>query len=95
MSAAAAERPDGQAAADNLAEGREVGRDVLALPNTAGSHPKSGHHLIKDQNAAVALGCLAQCRQKSGQRQHEPHVADVRLDDHGRNFLAMLFKRRP
>ena len=53
MSRAAAVGADGQAAADHLAEGGEVGPDAVALLRAAEGHAEAGHHLVEDQQRAV------------------------------------------
>ena len=93
MSRRPAEGPDRQPAADDLAEGREVGADALAFLDPAGCDAEAGHDLIEDQHAAVARGQLAQAGEKSRPRQHEAHVADVRLDDDRRDLVAVRGER--
>ena len=52
---AAAVGPDGQAAADDLAERRQVGLDAQPLLRPAIGHAEAGHHFVADQQRAVLL----------------------------------------
>ena len=56
--------------------------------------PKAGHHLVEDQQRAVAPRDVAERAQKARNRQHESHVPDVRLDDHGRDAAGVPFEGR-
>ena len=49
----AAESADRQAAADDLAQGGQVRRDLLQLLHSAAGQPETGHHLVEDQQRAV------------------------------------------
>ena len=50
---AAAEGAHRQAAADDLAEGDEVGADPVELAGAARRQPEAGHHLVDDEQRAV------------------------------------------
>ena len=64
--APAAERADRHAAADHLAERRQVGRDAVEPLRAARMHAKAGHHLVEDQHGAVAIAQRAQPLEESG-----------------------------
>ena len=53
--APAAVGADGQAAADDLAERGEVGRDAVELLRAAAREAEAGHHLVEDEQRAVPL----------------------------------------
>jgi len=57
---APAERAYGQAAPDDLAEGREVGGDPEPALRAIQPQAKAGHHFVGDQDGAVVAGELAQ-----------------------------------
>ena len=77
----AAERADRQAATDDLAEAGDVGPDTGELLGATPGHAEAGHHLVEDEQHAVAGGERAQRLQVAGARQHAAHVAGDRLDD--------------
>ena len=60
MSRRAAVSADGQAAADDLAERGDVGRDAVQLLRAAAREAEAGHHLVEDEQRAVAPRELAQ-----------------------------------
>ena len=43
----------GQAAADDLAQNGQVGRDAVALLRPAERQAEAGHHLVEDQQGAM------------------------------------------
>ena len=49
---------DGQAAADDFAERREVGLDAEQRLRTAVGHAEAGHHFVADQQRAVLLASV-------------------------------------
>ena len=61
ISAAAAERAHRQAAADDFAQGGQVGRDFLQLLHAAAGEPEAGHDLVEDEHAR-----RAPCRAPAG-----------------------------
>ena len=61
--APAAVGADRQAAADDLAERRQVGRDAEPLLRAAARHAEAGHHLVEDQQRAVRA-----CRARAARR---------------------------
>ena len=93
MSARPPNAPTGRPAADDLAQGREVGPNAVAALNAPAADPETGHHLIEDQQRAVGLRQLAQAGEEAWLRQHQAHVADDRLDDH-RGDLAGVGRER-
>src|SRR5207244_1262324 len=72
---------DGEAAADDLAERGEVGRDVEALLRAAEGEAEAGHDLVEDEERAVVLRDLAQEPQVASGGRDTAHIADYRLDD--------------
>ena len=78
---AAAERRGRQAAADDLADRREIGRDAVARLGAAERDPKAGHDLVEDQDGAVRRAQRAQALEVAGGGDHQAHVAGDRLDD--------------
>ena len=50
----------GQAAADDLAVGGDVGAHAVELLRATRGHAEAGHHLVEDQGAANLVGDLAQ-----------------------------------
>ncbi len=87
---APAESADGHAAADDLAEGGEIGFDPVQGLGAAERDAETGHDLVENQQAAVVVAAAAQGREKPGQRRHAVHVARYRLDDDSGNALAVL-----
>src|SRR5207244_10199339 len=87
--APAAERADGQAATDDLAERREVGPNAEALLRAAPRHAERDH-LVEDQHDAAALRLLAQPRQEALGGRDQPGVAEDRVDDERGDLLAVL-----
>ena len=49
-----------QAAADDLAQDRQVGRDAIARLGAAVGQAEAGHHLVEDEEGPVLLGQLAE-----------------------------------
>ena len=89
----AAERPDREPAADDLAQGREVGYDALDALDPPGATRKPVITSSKIRSAP-SVGDLAQPVQETRERQHESHVADVRLDDERGDRAAVPFEGR-
>ena len=92
--ASAAERAERQAAADHLAERRQVRPDAVMRLGAAERDAKSGHHLIEYEQRAMARAVLAQRFEKARRRQNEVHVAGHRLDDHGGDLRSLARERR-
>ena len=79
---AAAERADRQAAADDLAERRQVGQHALAFLHAARRRRESRSSPRRRSAARRTRACSSRSAcEKAGDGQHEAHVADVRLDD--------------
>ena len=91
---ASAESADGQAAADDLAQRRQVGADAEPFLRSSAGDAKAGHHFIENQQRIVSVADRAQSRQKLGARRDVSHVADERLDDNRRNLFATFGKDR-
>ncbi len=76
QSLAAAVGPHGQAAADDLAEGVKVGVNAVELGGAATCDPEAGHHLIEDEQRAMAVAERAKSAEKARPREDEIHVAE-------------------
>ena len=79
--AASAVAAHGQAAADNLAQGGDVGHDAVQPLRPARAHAEAGNHLVENQHRAVVGGHAAQALEEAGRGRHHAHVARHRLDD--------------
>ena len=89
---AAAEGADGQAAADDLAEGGEVGADAVEFLRSAEGHAEAGHDFVEDEQRAVLRGERAQGFEVAGRGRDAARVADDGLDDDGGDLLRMCSK---
>ena len=85
----AAERPNGQAAADDLAEGGQIGRDAETGLRPAVLGAEAGDHLIHDEQRAVRVAQGPQRLEEAFLRQHEAHVSGNGLHDDRRDVLAV------
>ena len=83
-----------QAAADNLAERRQIRPDAETLLRAAQRHAEARHHFVENQQRAVTRGQFAQRFEKSRRGRNAAHVADHRLDDH-RGDLRRRAPRTP
>ena len=88
--APAAVGADRQPAADHLPERRQIRRDPVERLRAARVHAEAGHDLVEDEQRAVRGGELAQPLEEARGREHEPHVPDDRLEDHGRDLVVAL-----
>ena len=86
---APAEGGERQAAADDLAEHRQVRQHAEALLRTAARHPEARDHLVEDEQRAGRIAKLPQRLEKAGVRRDDAHVPGDRLDDDGRQALAV------
>ena len=88
---AAAERGRREAAADDLAEDRQVGQDAEALLGAAAGDAEAGDHLVEDQQCARRVAERAQRLEEPGRGRHDAHVPGHRLDDdRGEPFAVAL-----
>ena len=78
-----------QAAADDLAERREVGRDAEKLLRPAVGQPEAGHHLVEDEQCAMLRREPTSRLQKLPRGHDEPHVAHHRLEQNRRDRVAL------
>ncbi|MNI45549.1 hypothetical protein D3C73_999800 [compost metagenome] len=85
---------DRKPAADDFAEAGQIRFNAEQPLRTAPAHTETGHHLIKDQQRAVACRYLAQTFKEAGLRQHYAHISGNRLDDYGGNLIAVPFKSK-
>ena len=90
MSRAAAVGPDGQPAADDLAERRQIGPHAEQRLRSAVGHAEAGHHFVEDQQAPCAAVSSRAARQKFARRHDAAHVAHDRLEDHRGDLAAAL-----
>ncbi len=103
MSARPPNDSDGKAAADDLAERREVGPCGLLAQaakfvfvqhlGAAGREPEPGHHLVEDEQSAVFPGEFAEAAQEGGARQDRPSVADHGLENDAGDLVGVGFER--
>ena len=80
----------GQAAADDLAQGRQVGRDSVPSLGTAVGDPEAGHDLVEDEHRAVLLGQLAEGLEVAGPGRDQAHVAGDRLEQDRGDLPAVM-----
>ena len=85
---AAAIRADRQAAPHDLAERRQVGAHAETLLGAARGDSEAGHHLIEDQQRPVGVTQPPQGGMELRFGRDEAHVAEIRLDDDGRELRA-------
>ena len=90
---AAAERRRRQAAADDLAEDREVGRDAVALLRPAARDAEAGDHLVEDEQRPARVAQRPQRLEEAGGRRDDAHVAGDRLDEDRSEPFAVLGDR--
>ena len=93
--AAAAEHADRHAAADDLAERREVGPDAVELLRAALRDAEAGHDLVEDQHRAVPRAFLAQRLEETRHRRDAVHVARDRFDDHAGDLARRVRRKLP
>ena len=86
--ALAAEGAHRHAAADDLAEGRQVRGDPVVGLGAAEGDTEAGHHFVEDQHHAVFVAGFAQAFEEARRRRHTVHVAGNRLDDDAGDLLA-------
>ena len=91
---AAAERSRGEAAADDLAEDRQVGRDAETLLRTAAADAEAGDHLVEDEQRTACVAQRTQRPEKAGPRRDAAHVPRDRFDDDRRKPFAIFFEGR-
>ena len=87
---AAAEGANRQTAADDLAQGDEIGLHAKAAHRALRADAETGHHLVEDQHGAMLRAVLAQGFEEAGRRRHQIHVARHRLDDDTGDLAAAL-----
>ena len=86
----AAERRSGQAAADDLAEDRQVRHDAEALLRAAARDAEAGDHLVEDEQRAARVAEQPQRLEEAGRGRDDAHVAGHRLDEDRGEALAVL-----
>ena len=80
-----------EAAADDLAEGGQVGDDAVVLLGAAVGEAEARHHLVEDQRDPVARGERAQPREEAGLGREE---ALEGLDDDGGETVGVHGEQR-
>ena len=90
----AAEGRGGEATADDLAEDREVGRHPVALLRAAPGDPEPRHHLVEHEERARRVGEHPQRLEEPRRGRDAAHVPGDRLDEDGREPLAVARARR-
>ena len=78
---AATERRGREPATHHLAERHQVGAHAVQAEPARPADPEPGHHLVADEQGAVAPAELGQSRVEVGQRRHHAHVPGGRLGD--------------
>ena len=86
---ATAERREREAAADDLAEDRQVGPHAVQLLRPAARDPEAGDHLVEDEQRARRVAERAQRLEEAGLRRDDAHVPGDRLDQDAREPLAV------
>ena len=89
---ATTEGSDGQAAADDLAERREVRHDAFLLLHPTLGHAEAGHDFVKDEQGTMLLGDLAELLQETGLRQDQASIGGITLHDDSGYLVALLRK---
>ena len=88
--ASPADGADGQSAADDLAERRQVGRHRVLGLGAAVAQAEPGDHLVEHQQCADPVAFGAQTLQEAIGRGDDPHVGRNGLDDHRGDLLVEL-----
>ena len=79
-----------KAAADDLAEDRQVGRDAVALLGPTPRDAEAGDHLVEDEQRAARVAQHPQRLEESRRGRNDAHVARDGLDENRREPLAVL-----
>ena len=90
--ALAAVRADGEAAADDLTHGGEVGGDAPVLLRAALGDAESCHDLVEGEEGTLGLGDLAETLEELLVGDDETRVADDGLEDDARNLALVLLE---
>ena len=94
---AAAERRDGQTAAEHLADARQIGAHGVAALRAVEAEPKSRNYFVEHKQGPEARREVAQRFEITRNGQHETHVRAHRLDEDGRDrirtFVETAFDR--
>ena len=83
-----------EAAADDLAQDRQVGPDAVELLRAARRDAESRDHLIEDQQRTRACSELAQPVKEAFDRRDHPHVRGHRFDDDGGDLALVRLELR-
>ncbi len=90
----AAESPDRHAAADHLAEGREIGADAEELGGAAPRQTEPRDHLVEDEERAVRARRAPQSLEELAPLRQQPVIGGHRLDDHRGDPRALGLEQR-
>ena len=91
--ALAAKAADRHAAADDLAERRQVRSHAVVGLGAAEGDAETGHHFVEDQHHAIRVTQGAQAFEEAWCRGNAVHVAGDRLDDDAGDLLAFFLQR--
>ncbi len=83
----------GEAAADDLAQGGQVGGDLEPGLGAAEGHAEAGDDLVEDEQGAVLVAESAQAFQEAGLGEHAAHVAGHGLHDDAGHLVAEGFEQ--
>ena len=86
---------DGQAAADDLAQGRHVRDDVIDALGAVQGRAEAAHDFVEDEDRAMLLCFVTQELQIAFFRQDQAHVAGNGFDDDGGNVVAAAVHEFP
>ena len=91
--AAAAVGAHRHSAADDLAEGDQIGPHAEVRLGAAGGQAEAGDHLVEDKQGAVLVAQGPQSRQEAGGGADHAHVGGHRLHDHRRHLAGVLLQQ--
>ena len=90
---AAGDGAAGQAAGEDLRQGRQVGLDAVGLLRAARRDTETVDHLVEDQQHAVLGGEPAQRVEEFGVDRQLAAIGAGRLDDRGGDLARVLFEQ--
>ncbi len=85
----ATEGSERQAAADDLPEHGQVGRDAKQLLGASARQPKARDHFVEDEQRSGAVAGLAKRFEEPFSGRDDPHVRGNRLDEDARELVSM------
>ena len=84
---------DGKPAAEHLPQAGEIRRHAVQFLGAAPGQPKSGDHLVEDQQRPLVSREPAQSLQETGLGWHDAHVPRHRFNDDRRDLSGPLSQR--